>query len=68
MEIADNMGVKDDIIRMLNKKQVAAIGKPTADTLASFGVKVGIMPGSYTFEELLKECLRHSDKELNRPC
>lgn len=57
IEIADNMGVKDDMIRMLNKKQVAAIGKPTADTLVSFGVKVGIMPGRYTFEELLKECV-----------
>jgi len=57
MEIAEKMGIKNDIIRMLNKKKVAAIGKPTAYTLVSFGVKVGIMPESYTFEEMLKECV-----------
>lgn len=56
MAIADEMGTKDEIIRIMNKKMVAAIGKPTADTLSGFGVKVDVMPQRYTFEELLAEC------------
>lgn len=54
--LADEMGVKDDIIRIMNEKTVAAIGKPTSDTLSGFGVKVKVMPKNYTFEELLREC------------
>jgi len=50
------MGVKDELIRIMNEKTVAAIGKPTADTLSGFGVEVKVMPKHYTFEELLKEC------------
>ena len=56
MAIADDMGVKDDIIRIMNEKTVGAIGKPTADTLSGFGVTVSVMPQRYTFEELLREC------------
>lgn len=56
MAIADELGIKDDLIRIMNEKTVAAIGKPTADTLSGFGVKVKIMPQRYTFEELLLEC------------
>lgn len=57
MAIAEDMGIKDDIIRIMNEKTVAAIGKPTSETLAGFGVRVGIMPERYTFEELLMECI-----------
>lgn len=56
MALADEMGVKDDVIRIMNEKTVAAIGKPTSDTLSGFGVKVKVMPENYTFEELLREC------------
>ncbi len=56
MALADEMGMKDEVIRVMNEKTVAAIGKPTADTLSEFGVKVKIMPKHYTFEELLLEC------------
>jgi uroporphyrinogen-III synthase len=56
MAIAEDMGIKDEIIKILNEKTVAAIGKPTSETLSGFGVRVGIMPEHYTFEELLKEC------------
>ncbi len=59
MALADEMGVKDEIIRVLNEKTVAAIGKPTADTLSGFGVRVKVMPEQYTFEELLLECRKH---------
>jgi uroporphyrinogen-III synthase len=56
MALADEMGMKDEVIRVMNEKTVAAIGKPTADTLSEFGVKVKITPKRYTFEELLLEC------------
>ncbi|KCZ72558.1 uroporphyrinogen-III synthase [Candidatus Methanoperedens nitroreducens] len=56
MALADETGVREELIRMMNEKIVAAIGKPTSDTLSGFGVKVKIMPERYTFEELLLEC------------
>ncbi len=63
MAIAGDMGIQDEIIRILNEKTVAAIGKPTSETLSGFGVHVGIMPERYTFEDLLKECKLHIDIE-----
>jgi len=54
--LADEMNIKDDIIRIMNEKTVAAIGKPTADTLSDYGINVNVMPSFYTFEEMLKEC------------
>lgn len=59
MAIADEMGMRDDVIRVMNEKTVAAIGKPTAGTLSGFGVNVKVMPGKYTFEDLLLECRKH---------
>jgi uroporphyrinogen-III synthase len=59
MAIAEDMGIKDEIIRIMNEKTVAAIGTPTSETLVGFGVRVGIMPERYTFEELLMECKEH---------
>ncbi|HEX7627922.1 MAG TPA: uroporphyrinogen-III synthase [Candidatus Methanoperedens sp.] len=56
MKLADEAGVKDELIRIMNQKMVAAIGKPTSDTLLGFGVNVGVMPEKYTFEEMLLEC------------
>lgn len=56
MAIAEDMRIKDEIIRIMNEKTVAAIGKPTSETLSGFGVRVGIMPERYTFEELVREC------------
>jgi uroporphyrinogen-III synthase len=56
MALAYEMGARNEIIRVLNEKTVAAIGKPTADTLSEFGVKVKVMPDHYTFEALLLEC------------
>ncbi|MDO8727472.1 MAG: uroporphyrinogen-III synthase [Candidatus Methanoperedens sp.] len=59
MAIAEDMGIKDEIICIMNEKTVAAIGKPTSETLSGFGVRVGIMPERYTFEELVRECKEH---------
>lgn len=54
--LADEIGVKDELIRIMNEKIVAAIGKPTSDTLSAEGIKVRVMPERYTFEELLRAC------------
>ncbi|MCX9011384.1 MAG: uroporphyrinogen-III synthase [Candidatus Methanoperedens sp.] len=59
MALAEEVGVKEEVIRVMNEKTVAAIGKPTSDTLAGFGVKVKVMPENYTFEELLRACREH---------
>jgi uroporphyrinogen-III synthase len=56
MELADEMGVKKEIISILNEKTVAAIGKPTSGTLSGFGINVKVMPEHYTFEEMLRAC------------
>jgi len=54
--LADENGVKEAIIRIMNEKMVAAIGKPTLDTLSGYGVNVSVIPEHYTFEEMLLEC------------
>ncbi|MCZ7399223.1 MAG: uroporphyrinogen-III synthase [Candidatus Methanoperedens sp.] len=59
MALADEMEVKDELVRIMNEKTVAAIGKPTADTLSGFGIEVKVIPKHYTFEELLQECKKH---------
>lgn len=59
MALAREMGEKDEIIRIMNQKVVAAIGKPTCDTLIGFGVNVSVIPEHYTFEEMLLECKKH---------
>jgi uroporphyrinogen-III synthase len=64
MTIADEMIVKNEIIRILNEKMVAAIGIPTSQTLAGFGVKTDIIPENYTFEELLQKCKEKDGAKL----
>lgn len=54
LELADEQGLKDEIIEVLNNSFVAAIGKPTAQTLEGYGIKVSAIPGVYTFEEVLR--------------
>lgn len=56
LALAEEKGVRDEIIGIMNEKTVAAIGKPTSDTLSEYGIGVKVMPERYTFEELLKEC------------
>ncbi|HEY9247252.1 MAG TPA: uroporphyrinogen-III synthase, partial [Candidatus Methanoperedens sp.] len=56
IKLADDMGVREELIGIMNKKIVAAIGKPTSVTLSGFGIDVKVMPQHYTFEELLIKC------------
>jgi uroporphyrinogen-III synthase len=56
MDFADEMGLKKEIISIMNEKTVAAIGKPTYSTLSGFGIHVKVLPEHYTFEEMLRAC------------
>ncbi len=57
--LAEKMGIRDEMIRIMNEKTVAAIGKPTSEILEKLGIIVKVMPLNYTFEELLLECKKH---------
>jgi|GEM_PF-276594 len=52
-ECADRIGAKGHLIERLANRVVGAIGKPTADTLGSFDVRVDVMPREATFRELV---------------
>ncbi|MCD4703643.1 MAG: uroporphyrinogen-III synthase [Methanosarcinaceae archaeon] len=54
-EQADSMGEKDEVMNILNRSVVVAIGKPTANTLNEYGIEVNITPQKYTFEEMLRK-------------
>ena len=56
---ADTMGVCEKIVDVLNNSTVAAIGIPTADTLNSYGVEVGVIPDRYTFKALVNKVKEH---------
>lgn len=54
LELADEQGLKEEVIKKLNNSVLCAIGKPTAQTLEGYGIKVSAIPEEYTFEEVLK--------------
>ncbi|TGC10556.1 uroporphyrinogen-III synthase [Methanolobus halotolerans] len=54
-EHARNCGSEEDAVLALNNSMVAAIGGPTARTLESYGVNVSVIPGKFTFKEVLKK-------------
>ena len=56
-EYAKEFGSEADAVSILNDSVVAAIGKPTAKVLKSYGVEVSVTPGKFTFEEVLKKVL-----------
>lgn len=56
-EYAKEIGSESDAVSILNDSIVAAIGKPTAKVLESYGVEVSVTPGKFTFEEVLKKVL-----------
>lgn len=55
LKIADMMNSKQNLIDIMNKKIVAAIGIPTKNKLNEYGIKVKIMPEIFTIEEMIKE-------------
>jgi uroporphyrinogen-III synthase len=56
-EYARDIGSEADVVSILNESIVAAIGGPTAKILDGYGVKSSIIPGKFTFEEVLKKVL-----------
>lgn len=58
LKIADDLGLKSDVICEMNKKVVLAIGDPTKEELEKSGIKVEDVPGKYTFEALIKNKLQ----------
>jgi uroporphyrinogen-III synthase len=58
IEAADMLGAKDELIAMLNGRQVVAIGPPTRKRLEGMGVRVDIMPRQATFQAMLDELKR----------
>lgn len=52
-DCADRIGVKGYLIERLANRVVGAIGKPTADALGSFDVRVDVIPSEATFRELV---------------
>jgi uroporphyrinogen III methyltransferase / synthase len=53
IERAKAMGLEKQLREALAASTVAAIGKPTAEQLASLGVEVDVMPDKFTFEAML---------------
>ncbi|WP_342305690.1 uroporphyrinogen-III synthase [Methanolobus sp. ZRKC5] len=56
-EDAVSRATKEEVISIMNNSIVAAIGIPTAQTIESYGVKVSVTPGKFTFEDILKKVL-----------
>jgi len=50
---ADAMGVLDSLKAAINAKKVAVIGNPTAEFLRKSGIRVDVVPGKFTFEDMI---------------
>jgi uroporphyrinogen-III synthase len=53
LEAAVHTKSKEEVLNILGRSVVAAMGPPTRDKLESMGVKVDIVPASATFESML---------------
>ncbi len=53
LKTAEVLGIRSQVVDIMNKKVVAAIGELTAKTLRQNGIHVDIMPGRFTFDDLL---------------
>ncbi|MDF2956838.1 MAG: Uroporphyrinogen-III synthase [Candidatus Alkanophagales archaeon MCA70_species_1] len=54
-KIAEELGVKDELIARMCNISVAAIGEPTRKKLEAHGVRVDVVPEKFTFEDMMKE-------------
>jgi uroporphyrinogen-III synthase len=52
---AEEMGIKEEVVKKINTKIVAAIGRPTAETLKEFGVEPKLVSEKSTFKNLIYE-------------
>jgi uroporphyrinogen-III synthase len=51
--LADSLGKTAEVREILNASVVSAIGKPTAATLEEYGIQTTVLPGKYTFGDML---------------
>lgn len=56
--MAESMGRLDELKAAINAKKVAVIGNPTADYLVKNGIRVDIVPGRFTFEDMIDALTR----------
>ncbi len=54
IEVAENIGEKNELIKKMNEITVAAIGEPTKSKIKDFGVSNVLCPEDYTFENMIK--------------
>ncbi|MEZ5336168.1 MAG: uroporphyrinogen-III synthase [Methanolobus sp.] len=54
-EYAEDTDTRNRLVGIMNNSVVAAIGQPTAETIESYGVRVSVTPGKFTFEDILKK-------------
>jgi uroporphyrinogen-III synthase len=52
-DCADRIGMKEHLIERLATRVVGAIGKPTAEALSSYEVRVDVIPSDATFRKLV---------------
>jgi uroporphyrinogen-III synthase len=50
---AEAMGALGDLKKVINAKKVAVIGNPTAGFLKDNGIRVDVVPGKFTFEDMI---------------
>lgn len=56
--VAESMGKKDELKAVINSKKVAVIGNPTASFLKDNGIRVDVLPGRFTFEDMIEGLLK----------
>ncbi|MGZ4870173.1 MAG: uroporphyrinogen-III synthase, partial [Halobacteriota archaeon] len=52
-DCADRIGMKEHLIERLANRVVGAIGKPTAEALGSYEVRVDVISSDATFRKLV---------------
>ncbi|MEM2924945.1 MAG: uroporphyrinogen-III synthase [Methanocellales archaeon] len=61
LKTAEELGLRNLVIEIMNSRMVAAIGELTARKLWENGIKVDIIPECFTFEDLLNAIKRRVD-------
>lgn len=54
IEAAEKKAPRDEVVKLLNSRLVAAMGTPTRDKLAAMGINVHVVPSSATFQGMLE--------------
>lgn len=60
IEVAEDMGKKDELIEKMNEITIAAIGDPTRSKIKDYGVNKVHRPQDYTFKNMVKTVVEKS--------